>query len=89
MTTRDLGAESLGELARLALQRRGRQRIGGQIDEIAAVRDRRGDALGPRVGALERRRRARRGLVAVEAVAREQEAERRQFGAAAGGVAKR
>ena len=81
----DAGVEMLGELDRLLFERVGTEHVGGRVDEVAAERDRRGDALesDPR-----RPRRARRGcgcgavigLEAVEAVEREQEAERREIG---------
>ena len=82
--TSRLGAEFFGEARRLALQRSRPEVVGGRVDEVAAERDRRGDALEARgVDALGRDRGAAGralGMVALEAVEPEQERQRRELG---------
>ena len=77
-------AEFLGELLRLAFERRRAEVVGGRVDEVAAERDGAGDRLEPRrvdpVGRDEPRPLGRIGAVALEAVEAEQERQRRQLG---------
>ncbi len=76
-------AEFLGELSRLAFERRRAEIVGGRVDEVAAERDGAGDRLEPRrvdpVGRDQPRPLGRVGAVAVEAVEAEQERQRRQL----------